>query len=295
MKRVLITGVNSYIGNSQKKWLEQQPDSYLVKTISLKDPNWIEHDFSQYDVIFHVAGKAHSDVGHVSDEVKALYYKVNKDLTLEVANKAKEAGVKQFIYMSSIIVYGNSNPISKEKVITRDTIPLPANFYGDSKLQAEIVISKLSSNDFKIAIIRPPMIYGKDSKGNYPLLSKISRKLSVFPKVENKRSMIHIDNLAEFIRLLIDNEEAGLFFPQNAEHVSTSKMVQLIAQYHGKQMKLTKLLNLPLIIAGLFPGKIGGLVNKAFGNLAYDQSLSVYDKGNYRIRTFEESIKRTEG
>jgi len=295
MKRVLITGVNSYIGNSQKKWLEQHPNSYLVETISLKDPNWIKHDFSQYDVIFHVAGKAHSDVGNVSEEVKALYYRVNKDLTLEVAEKAKEAGVKQFIYMSSIIVYGNSNPIYKEKVITKDTVPTPANFYGDSKLQAEIGVSKLSSNVFKVAIIRPPMIYGKNSKGNYPLLSKISRKMSVFPKVENKRSMIHIDNLSEFIRLLIDYEDAGLFFPQNTEHVSTSKMVQLIAQYHGKQMKLIKLLNWPLIIAGFFPGKIGGLVNKAFGNLAYDQSLSIYDKGNYRIRTFEESIKRTEG
>ena len=121
------------------------------------DANWKNYDFSNYDTVFHVAGIAHADVGNVSKETEKLYYQVNCDLAYETALKAKEANVKQFIYMSSIIVsMGESAPYGKTKVITKDTRPSPANFYGDSKLQAEIKLSPLQDDSFNIAIIRPP-------------------------------------------------------------------------------------------------------------------------------------------
>jgi nucleoside-diphosphate-sugar epimerase len=284
MKKILITGKNSYIGTSLENWIMKEPDKYYIDTVSTRDDAWKMKDFSEFDVVFHVAG-----IAHVSSDPKMedLYYKVNRDLTFETAKKAKAEGVKQFVFMSSIIVYGDSS--SNKRVIDRNTIPTPSNFYGNSKLQAEEGIRGLEGDDFKIVILRPPMIYGKGSKGNYPKLAKATQKLPIFPNIDNERSMLHIDNLCEFIKLMIDNEESGLFFPQNKEYVKTSEMVRLISEVHGKKIVLTKVFNPILkLMFGV------GVVNKVFGNLVYEQSMSDYDKANYRIRDLYESIRLTE-
>src|SRR6056297_1851808 len=284
MKRVLITGKNSYIGTSLENWVMREPDNYKVDTVDMKDGSWKEKDFSQYDVVFHVAG-----IAHVSSDPKMedLYYKVNRDLTIETAEKAKAEGVKQFIFMSSIIVYGDSS--SSKRVIDRNTVPTPSNFYGNSRLQAEEGIKDLESDDYKIVVLRPPMIYGKGSKGNYPRLANIAKKIPMFPDIDNERSMLHIDNLCEFIKVMIDHEETGLFFPQNKEYVRTSEMVRLIAEVHGKKIWMIRWMN------WLFSLMFGiGIVNKVFGNLVYEKSMSDYDKANYRIRDFRESIELTE-
>jgi UDP-glucose 4-epimerase len=284
MKKILITGKDSYIGTSLEKWLSQWPDKYTVDTVDMTSDSWKEKDFSKYDVVFHVAG-----IAHVSSDpkLKNLYYKVNRDLTIATARKAKNEGVQQFIFMSSIIVYGDS---PSNGVIDRNTVPKPSNFYGDSKLQAEEGIKPLENESFKIVILRPPMIYGKGSKGNYPRLAKLARKVPVFPDIDNQRSMLHIDNLCEFIKLMIDNKESGLFFPQNKEYVKTSEMVRLIADVHGKKIRLMKVFN-PFI---KLMYRIG-TVNKVFGNMVYDKSMSEYDKGNYQLKDLRESILRTEG
>ena len=284
MKKILITGKDSYIGTSLEKWLSQWPDKYTVDTVDMTSASWKEKDFSKYDVVFHVAG-----IAHVSSDpkLKNLYYKVNRDLTIATARKAKNEGVQQFIFMSSIIVYGDS---PSNGVIDRNTVPKPSNFYGDSKLQAEEGIKPLENESFKIVILRPPMIYGKGSKGNYPRLAKLARKVPVFPDIDNQRSMLHIDNLCEFIKLMIDNKESGLFFPQNKEYVKTSEMVRLIADVHGKKIRLMKVFN-PFI---KLMYRIG-TVNKVFGNMVYDKSMSEYDKGNYQLKDLRESILRTEG
>ena len=188
--------------------------------------------------------------------------------------------------MSSIIVYGDSS--SSKRVIDANTVPAPSNFYGNSKLQAEQGIKDLEADNFKIVVLRPPMIYGKGSKGNYPRLANISTKLPVFPGIDNERSMLHIDNLCEFIKVMIDYEEAGLFFPQNESYVKTSELVKTIAEVHGKTIRMTKVFNPVLRLCfGI------GIVNKVFGNFVYEKSMSSYDKANYQIRNFEESIKLT--
>jgi len=286
MKKILITGANSYIGTSIEKWLGRYPDKYSIDTVDMRGDDWKKRDFSEYYVVFHVAG-----IAHVSSDPKMedLYYKVNRDLTIDVAKKAKNEGVKQFIFMSSIIVYGDSSNINEKKVIGKNTILKPSNFYGDSKLQAEEGIKPLESDDFKIVILRPPIIYGKGSKGNFPKLVKVARKLPIFPDIDNQRSMLHIDNLCEFIKLMIEKEESGLFFPQNEEYVCTSEMIRMIAEAHGRKIKLTKVFNPLLRLMGL---KIG-IVNKAFGSLVYEHSLSEY-KENYRIRDLKQSIIATE-
>lgn len=286
VKKILITGSNSYIGTSVEKWLKKSSEDYLVDTIDMIDGTWKEKDFSYYDVVFHVAGIAHISTNYNMED---LYYKVNRDLAIETARKAKAEGIKQFIFMSSIIVYGDSSSINHKRVIDKNTVPTPSNFYGRSKLQAEQGIRLLQDDNFSVVVIRPPMVFGKGSKGNYPKLAKIARKLPIFPNIINERSMIHIDNICEFIRLIIANEERGVFFPQNREYVGTSELVKLVAEAHGKNIVLTKMFNWLLILMGCFVGS----VNKAFGNLVYDKSMSEY-KVEYIVRDLKESVMMTE-
>lgn len=290
MKRILITGANSYIGTSFENYIHGNfADKYIVDTVDMIDGSWREKDFSSYDSVFHVAGIAHSDTGKVSEERKAFYYKINTDLTVETAKKAKSDGVKQFIFMSSAIVYGDSAPIGKKKVITKDTPVNPANFYGDSKVQAENGILPLQDENFKVVILRPPMIYGKGSKGNYPTLAKMALKFPVFPYVKNERSMLYIGNLVEFVRLMVENKEQGIFWPCNEKLSNTSELVRMIAACHGKKTVLVPGFTWVLNILS----HMTGLVNKAFGNLSYEQELSEY-KENYKLFDLYESIEETE-
>lgn len=300
MKHILITGADSYIGTGVERYLQEYNAvhggaCYHIDTISQLEDGWRNYDFSPYDAVFHVTGIAHADIGRVSEETKALYYRVNRDLARETAERAKAQGVRQFIYMSSVIVYGDSAPAGKEKHITAATPLTPANFYGDSKKQAEEALLPLEDGAFHVAVLRPPMIYGPGSKGNYPLLAKLAALTPVFPDLLNERSMLYLDNLAEFIRLLIEDGRGGIFFPQNAEYVTTARMVQAIGAARGKRIRLWKLLNPLVSLAAHMPGRIGGMANKAFGSMTVDQELSVRDFDGYRIVGLEESINRTEG
>ncbi len=295
MKKVLITGANSYIGVNFEKYAEDHyPSELSIETIDMIDGSWREKDFSRYDTVFHVAGIAHADVGNVSEEVKAKYYAVNSDLAIETAKKAKEQKVKQFVFMSSAIVYGDSAPYGKAKRITFDTEPQPANFYGDSKWQADKGVRELADENYTVTVLRPPMIYGKGSKGNYPSLSKMARKLPIFPDVDNERSMLYIENLCEFLCQVIIREEGGIFFPQNLEYSKTSELVKTIAQVNGHKIAVSRAWNWVVTLASKIPGKIGRLANKAFGNMSYDQSMSKYDF-DYIVADLRTSIERTEG
>jgi len=279
MKRVLITGKNSYIGTSLENWLMREPDKYKVDTIDMKDGSWKEEDFSKYEIVFHVAGIAH--IKETSDN-QDIYYKVNRDLAHETAQKAKQDGVGQFVFLSSMSVYGIGNG-----VIDKNTPIDPISAYGKSKFEAEELINKLQGNSFTVATLRPPMVYGKGCRGNYPRLVGLALKTPIFPKVDNKRSMIYINNLSEFVKNLIDNQSGGLFFPQNAEYVNTSDMVRLIAEVHGKQVVMTRLFNPLLRLLNV------SMVNKLFGDLVYDMSMSEYES-DYRICGFGQSINMTE-
>ena len=283
MKKILITGANSYIGTSFENYIKKF-EGYSVNTVDMVDGTWRNMDFSGYDAVFHVAGIAHSDTSNPPDEVKKKYYKVNTDLTIETAAKAKADGVRQFVFMSSMIVFG-----SKNECVTRDTTPHPDNFYGDSKLKADIGIHKLEEENFKVVSLRPPMIYGKGSKGNYPRLAKLAVRTPIFPDFPNKRSMLYIENLCEFVRLIVDNEENGYFYPQNDEYVNTSNLVRQIAAVHNKKIKFVKCFN--AVILSAVHSNI--TIRKVFGNLYYDKSMSKY-KSKYNICNFLESTSRTE-
>ena len=290
MKRILITGINSYLGGRFRRYMEQFPD-YATVSISMRDGSWRGENFTGFDVVYHVAGLAHSDNGRISPEKAQKYYEINTELTKELAKKAKREGVKQFIFMSSAIVYGDSAPIGRRRRIDRSTVCTPANCYGDSKLQAELGLRRLEDKNFRVVILRPPMIYGPGCKGNYPVLSLLAQRLPVFPYVDNERSMLFVDNLMAFVKLMIDNEESGTFFPQNAEYSNTSELVRMIAEAHGKKLILVRGFTWALKFLGFFTA----LVDKAFGSLSYDMPMSEYPGGEYRLYSLEESIRITEG
>lgn len=302
MKRILIAGANSYIGTSLERYLleynaSQGRERYRVDTISQRDSQWEDYDFRGYDAVFQASGIAHVDTGAVKQEQQALYYRVNCDLAAATARKARAAGVGLFIYPSSIIVYGDSAPYGKSRMITRQTPVGNSHFYGHSKIRAEEELRRLESEapaGMQVAILRLPMVYGRGSRGNYPLLAKLAHRLPLFPNVRNQRSMIYIENLCEFLRQCIEEGRGGLYFPQNPAYTSTSQMVREIAAAHGKKLLLLKVLNPLVALASRMPGRVGVLANKAFGSLTYEREMSG-DMEAYCLYSLEESIRRTEG
>lgn len=285
MKRVLITGAGSFVGTNIEKWLLRVPGEFEVDTVDTMNDAWKQVDYTKYDSVFHVAGIAHVDP---KPEMAPLYYKVNRDLAIEVAKWAKEHGVKQFIYMSSGIVYHASKSL-KGSVKTLETVPQPNDFYGDSKLQAENGLHELECESFKICILRPPMIYGPGNKGNLPRLGWLATKLPVFPAWHNKRSMLYVGNLAEFVRQIILREMSGTFFPQNAELADTVEIVRHFAAEHGHRIWISRIFN-PLVWLGSF---FLPAIPKMFADSYYVPEMSKYDF-DYQIVSFEESLKGLE-
>ena len=167
--------------------------------------------------------------------------------------------------------------------ITKDTVPHPINAYGDSKLQADNIISNMENDSFKVVIVRPPMVYGKGCKGNYQTLRKFAIKSPIFPDYKNERSMIYIGNLCEFMKCVIDREDSGLFFPQNREYVRTSAMVRTVARQHNKAIAMPSVFNIVIKVTPLT------LVKKVFGSLTYEKTELI---GKYN---FNESMELTEG
>ena len=282
---LLITGAGSYIGERVAAYIQEKQPTWNICQLDVQTDEWKGAVFSTYDAVFHVAGIAHRKI---TPEIEPLYYKVNRDLAFEIAKKAKAFGVKHFIFMSSMSVYSDDTTYVDEQTPTK-----PDNAYGKSKLEAEEAIAPLADDNFTVSIVRPPMIYGKGCKGNYNSLRSLALKLPFFPKVSNKRSMLYIDNLSEFIYQLIRKPAPGLFFPQNEELVNTSEWVKYIAEEHGKKVHLSKALGLCAKTGMHLPGLKGYCV-KAFGDSYYDPKMSKVAGMDYQTVGFRESIKATE-
>lgn len=283
MKKILITGKDSYIGTSFEKWVSQWPDKYKVTTIDVRDDSWKSHDFSQYDTVFHVAA-----IVHVKEKNKDLYYKVNRDLAYDIAKKSKASGVRFFIFMSTMGVYGINSG-----VINKSTKTLPKTSYSKSKFEAENLIMNLKNDKFKIAVLRPPLVYGYNCKGNYRSLSTFARKILIFPNLNNKRSMIFIDNLSNYIKSIIDVKLDGILLPQNKDYVNVSCLIKKIGEVHNRKIILTKILNIVKLLNFINTFK------KVFGDFYYSRelysSLEWEILGSANIIDFETSVILSEG
>lgn len=272
--KILITGKTSYIANTLKNHLDKEHEVTLV---SLRNTGLDGLDLTA-EVLIHCAAIVHKR--NIDEET---YSSVNTSLTIELAKKARECGVKQFIFFSTMAVYGlTTGEINAE---TKET---PITPYGRSKLDAENGILPLASEDFKVAVIRPPMVYGPDCPGNFKSLYRLAKKMPVFPYVKNERSMIYAGNLAEFIRFVIVNDLSGIFCPQDEQYVCTSDMVRQIGCAAGKKIYLSKLLGTVILLF-----KNTELVRKIFLSLTYDAEMSGYFECEYCVSTFNEAIEKS--
>ena len=285
MKKILITGKGSYLGNSLKAYLEAFGDCYQVDCLSLRSGDWKEQSFRGYDAVYHTAAIVHQPRSKDAPGELARYRAVNCDLAVDAAKKAKAEGVRQFVFLSTMAVYGLTAAFGKTVTITAQTPTVPKDNYGLSKLEAERALLSLEGPDFRVAILRPPMIYGKDCKGNFRSLISFARRLPFFPKVPNRRSMLYVGSLNRLVQQIIDREDRGIFCPQDPEYVNTSAMVQAIAAAQGKHLVLVPGFSWAFHLLR----HLTGAVDKAFGSLVYDKSLSELEE-DYRIASFPDSV-----
>lgn len=286
-KKVMLFGIGGYIGSKFIEYIKNNYPNWHIDTISSMNMEWTTADFTGYDAIYNVSGLAHANARHGSEE---LYYQVNGQLPIDVALKAKTEGVPLFVHMSSQIVYGDMSGIGEEKMITLDTIPSESTIYGKSKMMAERGLQELINDNFQVAIMRPPLIYSEFARDNFPRLVNFAKKMPLFPKIENKQSMVYVDNLCELVRLIIENNKGGIYYPQQECYIKTSKIVADIAEAVGNKMWQTSIFNPALRLLSRIPQL--GFINKAFGSIAYDMNMSNHFDGKYRVVSYEESIRR---
>lgn len=284
-KKVLITGTNSKLGSAIRRYFA---DSDIdLDAVSLRDDAWKEQDWSGYDAVLHAAGITKTDTGSMSSEEEREYYRVNSELTHQIAQKAKSEGVRRFIFLSTMMVYANAAPVGRDRLITGETEPAPECVYGKSKLQGEGITS-LSSDDFKVLIVREPVIYGESFDGEFNKLQNLAAKIGIFPDITSYKSYIYEGNLCELLRLAIVNELSGIVCPQNREVLTTSQIYAKMRKSYGKKCHLVK------GFAGLLSllSHVLGVINVIFGSLHYSEELSRIEGIDYQIYSLEESIKR---
>ncbi len=274
---IIITGKNGYVAQRLNTFL---PDSETVSVKGLKKEQFTF--LESKEIVIHAAALVHKNE---KDQTEDAYFEINTNLSYELALRAKQVGVKQFIFLSTMAIYGD-----EEGQITKYTKTNPITWYGKSKLAAEEKILKLQDEYFKVAIVRPPMIYGPSCPGNYAMLRKVSRKSPVFPAVDNKRSMLFIGNLCELIYQIIQYQDFGIFHPQDPQYIKTSSMVKEIAKIHKRSVYFSKLAGklLKLIIGNT------KVFRKVFGDLYYAKGLSAYRDNSYQKYNLEQAIAITE-
>lgn len=257
----------------------------VVKAISVRDDAWKNMSFAGFDAVFNTAALAHNNARKGTDEE---FINLNVKLPFEIANKAKQDKVPIFIHMSSLIVYGNPSRINEFNPITRDTIPNPDNIYGKSKYTGELELRKLEDENFRIALIRSPRVYGEKDTDSIQQLTCFAKTMPIFPDVKNSISMIYSDNLCELVRLIAESKQDGTYYPQQERYICTSKLVKDISVAAGHKLFLTKVFNPILRLVG----KKVRLVSKVFGNEGFDMKVSNHFDGKYRVVSYEESVDR---
>lgn len=255
---LLLTGSNGFVG---AYFIDKYKDKYDIKTFSFLKDDIDTLDCSEVDVVFHLSALVHQMSGASVEE----YERVNVTQTLELAKKAKKSGVKQFVFMSTVKVYGEET----NSVYAENSICNPQDEYGKSKLKAELELKKLEDENFKVSIIRTPIIYGYGVKANIKNLVSLVKKVSVLPfgRIENKRSMVYIGNLCHLVDVVIEQEKSGVFLASD-EPISTTKLIELIAKELNKKVYLIKIPFFETLLKLLKPS----FHKRLYGSLEVDNS-----------------------
>ena len=276
VKKVMLVGIGGYIGGKFTDYINKNYPDWQIDAVDSMNRKWADADFHGYDAVYNVSGLAHANARHGSEK---LYYEVNGQLPIDVATKAKAEGVPMFVQMSSQIVYGDMSGLGEDKVITAEIVPSEPTVYGKSKMMAE-----------RGLVVRPPLIYSEFARDNFPRLVNFAKKMPVFPKLKNRQSMVYVDNLCELVKLIIEHNQGGVYYPQQECYIETSKIVADIAEAVGNKMWQTRLFNPALRFLSKMP--MFDFIHKAFGSIVYDMKMSNHFDGKYRVVSYEESIKR---
>lgn len=284
MLKILIVGKDSYIGNHIDRWLSECGCN--VSQLDVLTDEWETYNYSGYDSIVHVAGIVHRPECNDWE----LYKRVNTDMPTAIAQKAKSCGVRQYIYISTMGVYGVNKKLTPN-IINANTPLMPDDMYSRSKLMAEEGLMKLQDDSFNVVCVRPPSVYGKDCRGGYISgFASIVKLLPVIPLAyeDVKQSFIYIDNLSELVRQAIVNNLHGVYCPQDEKSVNANTLMKAIAEGMGKKRWISRILGWGVRLMSFLP-----LVQKAYGGVEYSKSLSDIEGIDYVVVPFEEGIRRT--
>lgn len=259
MKNILLTGSNGFIGSY---FINKYHDNYNINTFSFRSNDLVDLNLSSIDTIVHLSALVHQMGGATKEE----YEKVNITQTVHLAIKAKNTGVKHFIFMSTVKVYGEET----DTAYTESTLCLPQDNYGKSKFEAEQKLQELEDNNFKVTIIRTPIVYGYGVKANIQSLIKLVRKIPILPfgNIHNKRSMVYVGNLCHLIDQIIQQEKSGIFLASDNEVLSTSKLIELISKHLNKKVFLIKIPFFNTLLKLVKPS----FQKRLYGNLEVDNS-----------------------
>jgi nucleoside-diphosphate-sugar epimerase len=254
-EEILVTGASGFIGGQLIMRLAAQPSTAVLGAVRSNpagdhsglravgeisgDTDWSEALQGQR-LIVHTAARAHIMKDEVLDPL-AEYRKVNVEGTLNLARQAATAGVRRFVFISSIKVNGEQTPLG-QPFLSHDG-PLPEDFYGISKHEAEQGLRELAAETgMEVVIIRPPLVYGPGVKGNFASMIKLVGKGLPLPlgAVHNKRSLVALDNLVDLIITCIDHPGAAneTFLVSDGEDLSTTQLLQDVAEAMGKPSRL---------------------------------------------------------
>ena len=230
MKKLVVTGTSGFVG---KRFVEYNNNKYIIESLSLRDVDISTLKLKGVDAIIHLAGKAHQ-MEKIEDRI---YFDVNYGLTKSLVDRAMQENVPHFIYISTTKVYGDEI----NSVLNENSPCIPTDVYGESKLKAELYLSTISSS-IKTAVVRPPLVYGPEVKGNLIQLLHLCKKNIPLPfgNTQNARSMVFVDNLIALINTIIDQQATGIYIAGDRDTLSTDKLVSLIRLNLGmKKMLIT--------------------------------------------------------
>lgn len=261
MKNILLTGARGFVGSYFYMMYQKK---YNIQKFSFLTDDFNTLNCSKENVVFHLSALVHQMGGASVEE----YEQVNVIQTLELAKKAKESGVKQFVFMSTVKVYGEEI----DGIYTENSVCHPEDEYGKSKLKAERELLKLESEDFIVSIVRAPIVYGYGVKANIKNLVSLVKKVLVLPfgGIENRRSMVYVGNLCHLVDVVIEQEKSGVFLASDDEPLSTTRLIELIAKELDKKVYLIKIPFFEALLKLLKPS----FHKRLYGSLEVDNALT---------------------
>lgn len=275
-KTLMITGASGFIGSNFIKRYEKE---YNIVPVCLIKNRPEDLDFTEVDTILHLAALVHQMKGAPEEK----YFEINTRLTERLAKKAKENGVKHFVFYSTVKVYGYDGDLENHDFVLTENSPCnPNDPYGASKYEAEKILKNLENENFKISIIRPPLVYGEGVKGNMLSLIKLVNKCPILPfdYDNNRRTMVGIENLLYMTKLIIDKEADGIYIGSDLKDVSIKNITE--AMEKGLNKKRIKI-KLPTFIFNFLCKRKKNIMVRLYGTLAFQQEDG-YKKINYKTK-----------